>query len=108
MLRKCEGNPQRVARAFLVPKPGGKWRLVIDYRHLNSCLEGKSFPLPVIEDQLTNEQGNFLYSLIDLEDGFHQMHLEEDSKHLTEFCTPEAVPSLCVPTNPMYGGEDAR
>ena len=29
-----------VARGFLVPKPGtDKWRLVIDYRYLNSCLE---------------------------------------------------------------------
>ena len=47
MLWKCEGNPQWVARAFLVPKPGGKWRLVIDYRHLDSCLEDKNiFPYP--------------------------------------------------------------
>ena len=29
--------------------------------------------------------------LIDLEDGFHQMHLEEDCKHLTAFCTPFGV-----------------
>ena len=30
-----------VARGFLVPKPGvNKWRLVIHYRYLNSCLEG--------------------------------------------------------------------
>ena len=91
MLRKFEGNAQWVARAFLVSKPGAKWRLVIDYRHLHSCQEGKNFPLPVIEDQLANEQGNLLYSLIALEDGFHQMHLEEDSKHLTAFCTPFGV-----------------
>ena len=91
MLRKAEGDPQWVARAFLVPKPGGKWRLVIVYRHLNFCMEGKFFPLPVIEDQLADEQGNSLFSLIDLEDGFHQMHLEEDSKHSTAFCTPFGV-----------------
>ena len=91
MLRKCEGDPHWVARAFLVPKPVGKWRLVIGYRNLTSCLEGKNFPLPVSEDQLANEQGNFLYSLIDSADGFHQMHLEEDSKRLTVFRTPFGV-----------------
>ena len=91
MLRKAEEHQQWVARAFLVPKPGGKWRLVIDYRHWNSCLEGNNFPLPVIEDQLANEQGNGLFSLIELEDEFHQMHLEEDSKHLTAFCNPFGV-----------------
>ena len=63
MLRKTEGDPQWVARAFLVPKLGGKWWLVIDYRHLNSCLGGGKFPLPLIEDQLANEQGNYLFSL---------------------------------------------
>ena len=40
------------ARAFCVPKPGGKWRLVIDYRHLNSQIADEAFPLPVIEDLL--------------------------------------------------------
>ena len=77
-LRECTGNLQWVARAFLVPKPGNnKWRLVIDYRWLNSQLKGKNFPLPFIEDQLANQHGNFLFTLLDLEDGFHQMHLEE-------------------------------
>ena len=38
-----------VAGGFLVPKPGtNKWRLVIDFGYLNSCLEGHEFPLPVI------------------------------------------------------------
>ena len=51
----------------------------------------ENFPLPVIVGQLANEQGSCLFSLIDLEDGFHQMHLEEDSKHFTAFCSPFGV-----------------
>ena len=92
MLRDAKGLPQWVARAFLVPKPGkNDWRLVIDYRHLNSCLKGNSFSLPVIENQIANQEGNFISSIIDLEDGFHQMHLEESSKHLTAFCTRSVI-----------------
>ena len=64
-----------------------EWRLVIEYRHLNSCLKGNSFPLPVIRDHIANQQSNFIFTIIDLEDGFDQMHLEEESKHLTAFCT---------------------
>ena len=91
-LRECTGNPQWIARALLVPKPGNnKWRLVVDYRWLNSQLKGKIFPLPVVENQLANQHGNFLFTLLELEDGFHQMHLQEDSKHLTAFCTPFGV-----------------
>ena len=92
LLRDAKGQPQWVARGFLVPKPEkNDWRLVIDYRHLNSCLKGNSFPLPVIEDQIANQEGSFIFSIIDLEDGFHQMHLEESSKHLTAFCTPFGI-----------------
>ena len=92
MLSEWEGAPQWVSRAFLVPKPGSnKWRLVMDYRWLNTQPEGNNFPIPVIEDQLANQQGIFLFTLIDLEDGFHQMHLVEESKQLTAFCTPFGV-----------------
>ena len=92
MLRDANGQPQWVARAFVVPKPGkNEWCLVINYRHVNSCLKGNNFPLPAIEDQIANQQGNFIFTIIDLEDGFHQMHLEEESKHLTPFCTPFGI-----------------
>ena len=81
-----------VARGFLVPKPGvNKWRLVIDYWYLNSCLEGHEFPLPVIEDLLQRQHGNHLWTILDLEDGFHQMPLTEESRPLTAFCTPWGV-----------------
>ena len=76
-----------VSRAFLVPKPNGKWRLVIDYRWLNSQLKGQNFPLPVIEDQLAKQQGNFIWTLVDVEDGFHQMRLAPSSLPLTAFIT---------------------
>ena len=71
-------SPEWVGRAFLVPKPNGKWRLVLDYRHLNTQLKGHNFPLPVIEDQLATQNGNVLRPLVDLQDGFHQMHLAKE------------------------------
>ena len=97
MLRDAKGQPQWMARAFLVPRPGkNDWRLVIDYRHLNSCLKGNCFPLPVIEDQIANQEGDFIFSIINLDDGFPQMHLDEESKHLTAFCTQLRIFELNV------------
>ena len=84
-IRECTGRTDWVSRAFLVPKPNGKWRLVIDYRYLNTQLKGVNFPLPVIEDQLAKQAGNCVFSLVDFEDGFHQMHVTESSCHLTAF-----------------------
>ena len=61
-----------VSRGFLVPKPGtNKWRLVIDYRYVNTQLRGCEFPLPEIEDLFVKQAGNQLWTLLDLEDGFH-------------------------------------
>ena len=64
---------------------------MIDYRYSNTQLEGVNFPLPVIEDQLARQVGNSVFSLVDLEDGFYQMHLTEFCCHLTAFITPFGV-----------------
>ena len=89
--RKCRGSTEWVWRAVLVPKPNYKWQPVIDYRYLNTQLKGLNFPLPVIEDQLARQEGNSVLSLVDFEDGFHLMHLEEASRSLTAFITPFGV-----------------
>ena len=94
---KTNDNTDWVSRAFLVPGPNGKWRLVIDYRYVNNNLKGQNFFLPVNEDQLANQRGCFLWTLLDLEDGFHQMHLEEKSMHVTSFITPFVVYMWRVP-----------
>ena len=76
------------ARAFCVPKPGGKWRLVIDYRYLNSQIDDEQFPLPVIDDMFLKQSKNAIWSIFDLEDGFNQMHLDEAFRPLTALVTP--------------------
>ena len=79
------------ARAFVVPKPGGKSRLVIEDRHLNSQVSDDPFPLPVIEDMILSQGKNALWSVFDLEDGFHQMHLAPESGQYTAFVIPWGV-----------------
>ena len=81
-----------VSRGFLVPKPGtNKWRLVIDYRYVNTQLRVCEFPLPVIEDLFVKQAANRLWTLLDLEDGFHQMPVSVCSRQYTAFCTPFGV-----------------
>lgn len=84
------------SQAFVVPKPPNakgekQWRLVLDYRYLNSQTKDDPFPLPLIEDLITKQSLNRLWSIFDLEDGFHQMHLHPDSQELTAFVTPHGV-----------------
>ena len=90
MLREAV-NPQWICRAFVVPKPGGRWRLVIYYGHLNSQIKKFMFPLPYIEDKILEEGKKVIWSIFDLEDGFRQMPLEESSRKYTALITQWGV-----------------
>ena len=84
------------SQAFVVPKPSSvigqkQWRLVLDYRYLNSQTKDDPFPLPLIEDLITKQSVNRIWSIFDLEDGFHQMHLHPESQEYTAFVTPHGV-----------------
>ena len=84
------------SQAFVVPKPNNakgekQWRLVLDYRYLNSQTKDDPFPLPLIEDLITKQSMNRLWSIFDLEDGFHQMHLHPESQEYTAFVTPHGI-----------------
>ena len=76
------------APTVLVPKKDGSYRLVIDYRKLNSQTVKTSWPLPRIQDILGNLEGSCYFSNLDLATGFHQMEIEEEDQHLTSFITP--------------------
>ena len=84
------------AQAFLVPKPANidgtkEWRLVVDYRYLNSQTKDYPFPLPLIEDLIAKQTENRIWSIFDLQDGFHQMHLHESCRECTAFITPRGL-----------------
>jgi len=69
---------------LIVPKAGGsdeKFRLVIDYRKLNTRVAGDSYPLPHIDDLLTKAAKAKIFSKLDLTAGFHQIpvdHRDQD------------------------------
>ena len=74
---------------LLVPKSDGSYRVVVDYRQLNSRTVPQSFPIPSIKSILHEiRRESNLFSSIDLAKGFLQVPLDEDSKPLTAFSTP--------------------
>ena len=89
-LRKGMISPSQspyASPAFLVPKPGGKWRLVVDMRKLNKMVEKSTWPIPRIYEILDKLAGSHFFSTLDLVDGFHQCMLHEDSRKYTAFIT---------------------
>lgn len=76
---------------FLVPKKSSqdspKWRLVVDFRALNEKILQDRFPLPRIDDILDALGRAKFFSTLDLQSGFHQVGLKEDSRKFTAFST---------------------
>jgi len=83
-LKLIEPSDGRIgAPLFFVDKKGNqKLRLVCNYRHLNDCLEDDVYPLPNIEDCLSNFDGARYFSSIDAASGYWQIPLSENSKYL--------------------------
>ena len=73
----------------VVPKKvAGEWRLVVDYRGLNSQTQHDSYTLPLIEDMLQKQHRRRIFTVIDLKHGYHQMPLTEESCACTAMSTP--------------------
>ena len=76
------------SRPLLVAKqPSGEWRLVVDFRDLNSHTVGDRYPLPNVQDNLDKVGKAKWFTAIDLLAGFHQLEMDETA-YKTAFQTP--------------------
>ena len=76
------------APVILVPKKDGGWRVVFDYRLLNSVTVKDRYPLPRIDDYLQNLRGAKYFSSLDALDGFHQIRMDPADIDKTAVVTP--------------------
>ena len=72
----------------IVKKKDGGIRLCVDFRAVNDVTWKDSFPLPRIDDLLERLHGAHLFSAMDLQKGFHQIELDEESREKTAFAVP--------------------
>ena len=88
-VRNCEW----LAQGFAVPKKSTTfpWRGVVDMRGLNSQTVSCNYPLPKIEDILISQGKNFIFSVQDLRQAFHQQPMHPDCRHITCTHTPLGV-----------------
>lgn len=77
---------------LLVPKKENQqgekqYRLVIDYRKLNTVTQPLSYPIPLIDEIIDQMQGAQVFTTLDLQGAFHQIPMHPDSKEYTAFST---------------------
>lgn len=84
-----ESQSNYASPVLLVKKKTGEQRLCIDYRALNNKTIKDKYPLPLIEDQITNLSGNTFFITLDLASGYYQIPVASESRPLTAFVTPD-------------------
>jgi hypothetical protein len=75
----------------LVKKKNGESRMCVDYRDINKKAIKERYPLPLIHDQIDQLSEAKYFTTLDMKSGFHQMEIEEESKHITAFITPDGL-----------------
>ena len=83
-LKDCT-TPGFSSRLFLVPKPGKKWRPVIDLSVLNSYMHVPTFKMETAEIIRNSLTKNEWVVSIDLKDAYFHVPIHPDSQHLLRF-----------------------
>eukprot|EP00924_Labyrinthula_sp_SR-Ha-C_P011423 augustus_masked-scaffold_46-processed-gene-0.9-mRNA-1 protein AED:0.36 eAED:0.36 QI:0/-1/0/1/-1/1/1/0/2648 len=86
---KHEPNPLYSSPAFMVPKKGNKWRMVIDLRELNEMVEVSGASLVDLEAQLNWLPQNINYiASLDALSGFDMLPISKDAEKYFNISTP--------------------
>jgi len=74
--------------AFLIPKSGEDFRIVVDYREVNAKVVFDSYPMPTINQAFEKFGGAVRFLVLDLNSAYYQIPRSEKSRRITAFCIP--------------------
>ncbi|KAL2248312.1 UNVERIFIED_CONTAM: Retrovirus-related Pol polyprotein from transposon [Sesamum indicum] len=83
--------PDWLSNVVVVPKPGGKWRVCIDFTDLNKACPKNPYPLPRIDVLVDSTAGYELFSMVDAYQGYHQICMAEEDQSKTSFVTERRI-----------------
>ena len=86
----------------MVPKPDGLWRPCGNFRRLNDCMDDDRYPLPHIQYFGSNLHGNAIFSMLDLQQGYHQipMNPADVKKTAYEIASCLVGSEMCIRDRP--------
>ena len=89
IIERAEGPTSWISPIVVVPKPNNsnEIRICVDMRALNRAIIRERHVIPITDDIIADLNGCKVFSKIDLNQGYHQFPIHEDSRHLTTFST---------------------
>ncbi|CDJ29330.1 Retrotransposon nucleocapsid protein, related [Eimeria mitis] len=85
-----QGKVQPSTSAFghnrvLAKKKDGRWRMCVDFKHLNKITVKQKFPMPRVDEILDRLQGSAVYSAFDFAEAFLHISIHPEDRHKTAF-----------------------
>ena len=87
LIEKVTSPTSWLSPIHIVPKKQGDIRVVIDMRRANEAIQRTRRPIPMVEDVIYELNGATVFSTLDLNMGYHQIELDEESRDITTFTT---------------------
>jgi len=85
------GNSSWASTVLVVKKPDGSFRLVIDFREVNSYSLPTGWPMPQLDAIVIRMKNSKYFIKLDLFKGFWLLPLAEESREQFSFMTPDGV-----------------
>ena len=82
----------------MVEKKDGGWRPCGDYRRLNNITVPDRYSLPQIADFTSRIAGSTVFSRLDLQKGYYQIHMASKNVPKTAIITPFGMIEFLCPT----------
>ncbi|XP_046573838.1 uncharacterized protein K02A2.6-like [Haliotis rubra] len=89
VIEKSVGPTPWVSPVVVVPKPNspGKVRVCVDMRCPNTAIKRERHNSPTLVELTTILAGSTVFSKVDLNQGYNQLELSEESRYITTFAT---------------------
>ena len=84
-------SPKWVSPSVCVPKKNGDIRLCVDMRKVNIVIIRNYYPIPTLDEILYLVIGAKIFSKLDLAQGYHRIVLDEKSRDIRTFSTPQGL-----------------
>ena len=87
VIEDASGPTPWVSPIVVVPKKNGRVRVCVDMRQPNKAIMRERHNAPTINEVIHDLNGATVFSKLDLNQGYNQLELDEDSRSITTFAT---------------------
>ena len=85
IIKEAAGPTPWVSPIVVTQRKSGAIRLLVDMWLANKIIKREWYPMPTFDDLVTDLNGASVFLCVDLNDAYHQVELDPESRHLTNF-----------------------